>query len=105
MMVISDLDDIFVPIPSGLLVNLSESKTIIDAFLDSLTSMFNDNLDMESAFGPAVKAATMVMVSQCTCISFALLYSLRSYLKYILTVVIFHILSSCFFLKDFLADA
>ncbi|XP_071696689.1 protein transport protein SEC24 A-like [Rutidosis leptorrhynchoides] len=61
MMVVSDLDDIFIPLPDDLLVNLSESRTVVDAFLDSLPSMFQDNLNVESAFGPALKAAFMVM--------------------------------------------
>jgi protein transport protein SEC24 len=61
MMVVSDLDDIFAPLPDDLLVNLSESRSVVDAFLDSLSSMFSDNLNVESAFGPALKAANMVM--------------------------------------------
>ena len=62
MMVVSDLDDIFVPLPDDLLVNLSESRSVVEAFLDSLPSMFQDNLNVESALGPAVKAALMLMV-------------------------------------------
>lgn len=62
MMVVSDLDDIFVPLPDDLLVNLSESRAVVDAFLNSLPSMFQDNMNVESAFGPALKAAFMVMV-------------------------------------------
>ncbi|XP_058095788.1 protein transport protein SEC24 A-like isoform X2 [Magnolia sinica] len=61
MMVVSDLDDIFVPLPDDLLVNLSESRSVVDTFLDSLPSMFQDNVNIESAFGPALKAAFMVM--------------------------------------------
>ncbi|KAG5514507.1 hypothetical protein RHGRI_035800 [Rhododendron griersonianum] len=61
MMVVSDLDDLFVPLPDDLLVNLSESRIVVDAFLDSLSSMFQDNVNVESAFGPALKAAHMVM--------------------------------------------
>ncbi|XVF70817.1 hypothetical protein PTKIN_Ptkin11bG0192200 [Pterospermum kingtungense] len=61
MMVVSDLDDIFVPLPDDLLVNLSESRNVVETFLDSLPSMFQDNVNIESAFGPALKAAFMVM--------------------------------------------
>ncbi|KAK7269462.1 hypothetical protein RIF29_22188 [Crotalaria pallida] len=61
MLVVSDLDDIFVPLPDDLLVNLSESRSVVETFLDSLPSMFQDNVNMESAFGPALKAAFMVM--------------------------------------------
>lgn len=62
MMVVSDLEDIFVPLPDDLLVNLSESRSVVDSFVDSLPSMFQDNVNVESAFGPALKAAFMVMV-------------------------------------------
>ncbi|KAF6168995.1 hypothetical protein GIB67_038492 [Kingdonia uniflora] len=61
MMVVSDIDEIFLPLPDDLLVNLSESRSVIDVFLDSLPSMFLDNGNVESAFGPALKAAFMVM--------------------------------------------
>ena len=61
-MVVSDLDDIFVHLPDDLLVNLSVSSTVVDEFLDSLPSMFQENMNVESAFGPALKAAFMVMV-------------------------------------------
>eukprot|EP00268_Persea_americana_P055217 TRINITY_DN6401_c0_g2_i1.p1 TRINITY_DN6401_c0_g2~~TRINITY_DN6401_c0_g2_i1.p1 ORF type:complete len:993 (+),score=200.70 TRINITY_DN6401_c0_g2_i1:300-3278(+) len=61
MMVVGDLDDIFIPLPDDLLVNLIESRSVVDAFLDSLPSMFQDNVNIESAFGPALKAAFMVM--------------------------------------------
>ncbi|PHT56249.1 Protein transport protein-like [Capsicum baccatum] len=63
MMVMSDLEDVFVPLPDDLLVNLSESRAVVDAFLDSLPSMFQDNMNVESAFGPALKTAFMVMVT------------------------------------------
>ncbi|PQQ10286.1 protein transport protein Sec24-like [Prunus yedoensis var. nudiflora] len=61
MMVVSDLDDVFVPLPDDLLVNLSESRSVVETFLDSLPSMFQDNVNMESAFGPALKASLMLM--------------------------------------------
>ncbi|KAJ6854131.1 protein transport protein Sec24-like [Iris pallida] len=61
MMVVADLDDIFLPLPDDLLVNLSDSRNVVDAFLDSLPTMFQENTNVESAFGPAIKAAFMVM--------------------------------------------
>ena len=62
MMVISDLDDIFVPFPDDLIVNLSESRSMVESFLDGLSSMFQGNMNEESAFGSALKAAFMVIV-------------------------------------------
>ncbi|KAH9619758.1 hypothetical protein KSS87_018487 [Heliosperma pusillum] len=61
MMVMSDVDDVFLPLPDDLLVNLSESRNVVESFLDSLPSMFQDTSNVESAFGPALKAASMVM--------------------------------------------
>lgn len=61
MMVVGDLDDIFVPLPDDLLVNLSDSRNVVDTFLDSLPTMFQDNVNVESALGPALKAAFMIM--------------------------------------------
>ncbi|KAL5735789.1 hypothetical protein ACOSQ2_030577 [Xanthoceras sorbifolium] len=61
MVVVSDLDDMFVPLPDDLLVNLSESRSVVETFLDCLPTMFQDNVNVESAFGPALKAAFMVM--------------------------------------------
>lgn len=66
MMVVADLDDIFLPLPDDLLVNLSDSRHVVDAFLDSLPSMFQGNTNPESAFGPALKAAFMIMVDLLT---------------------------------------
>jgi protein transport protein SEC24 len=62
MMVVADLEDPFLPLPDDLLVNLSESRTVVEALLDSLPSMFDNNLNIESALGPALKATFMVMV-------------------------------------------
>ncbi|TQE05295.1 hypothetical protein C1H46_009070 [Malus baccata] len=57
MMVVSDLDDVFVPLTDDLLVNLSESRSVVE-------SMFQDNVNVESAFGRALKASLMLMEYQ-----------------------------------------
>ena len=64
MLVVLDLDDAFVLLPYDLLANLFESRTMVDAFLDGLPSMIENTSHAESAFCPAVKVATMVMVFQ-----------------------------------------
>ncbi|VAH24356.1 unnamed protein product [Triticum turgidum subsp. durum] len=61
MMVVADLDDVFLPLPDDLLVNLVDSRRIVESFLDNLPNMFQDNVNVESALGPALKAAFMVM--------------------------------------------
>ncbi|RAL38967.1 hypothetical protein DM860_014793 [Cuscuta australis] len=63
MLVVSDPEDTFVPLPDDLLVNLSECRDVIDTFLDSLPSMFQDNVNVESALGPALRAVFMVMMA------------------------------------------
>ena len=51
----------FLPLPDDLLVNLSDSRHVIEYLLDSLPSMFEENTNIESAFGPALKAPFMIM--------------------------------------------
>ncbi|XP_027169629.1 protein transport protein Sec24-like At3g07100 [Coffea eugenioides] len=55
MLVVLDLDNTFVLLPYDLLANLFESRTVVDAFLDGLPSMFENTPQAESAFRPAVK--------------------------------------------------
>lgn len=62
MLVVSDLKELFVPLPDNLLVNLAESRSVVDAFLDSLPDMFAKNpVVSQSCLGPALKAAFTVM--------------------------------------------
>ena len=43
MVVMSDTDDPFVPLPDDLLVNLAESRALVEALLDSLPTTFSGN--------------------------------------------------------------
>ncbi|GMH85989.1 hypothetical protein TL16_g10401 [Triparma laevis f. inornata] len=61
MLVVSDLKELFIPLPDDLLVNLSDSRPVIDAFLDGLPTMFGNATGQESCLGPALKAAFTVM--------------------------------------------
>lgn len=40
MLVVSDITDVIMPSPEDLLVNLQDSRDVVDALLDSLPSMF-----------------------------------------------------------------
>ena len=40
MLVVSDISDVIMPSPEDLLVNLHESRDVVDALLDSLPTMF-----------------------------------------------------------------
>ena len=42
-MIVAEVDDPFVPIPDDLLVNLSESRGVVDSLLDSLPLSFEGN--------------------------------------------------------------
>lgn len=68
MMVVADLDDPFLPMPDDLLVNLSESRAVVEALLNCLPSMFKDNLNVESSVGPALRAVFMIMVQSKSCL-------------------------------------
>ena len=57
MVVMSDIDEPFVPLPDDLLVNLAESRAIVEALLDSLPTTFSGNaqvLPAHAARAPCV---------------------------------------------------
>lgn len=57
MLVVSDIDDVYLPKPTDLLVNLTESRPAIESFLSRLSDMFKDSFTSASAVGPAMQAA------------------------------------------------
>ncbi|XP_048248104.1 protein transport protein Sec24A-like isoform X3 [Haliotis rufescens] len=57
MMVVPDLEDIFLPCPDNLLVNLSESKDLVIDLLNQLPTLFQDNRETGSALGAALQAS------------------------------------------------
>ncbi|XP_067672447.1 protein transport protein Sec24A-like isoform X2 [Haliotis asinina] len=57
MMVVPDLEDIFLPCPDNLLVNLSESKDLVIDLINQLPTLFQDNRETGSALGAALQAA------------------------------------------------
>ncbi|CAH2300782.1 transport Sec24B [Pelobates cultripes] len=61
MLIVSDLDDIFLPTPDGLLVNLHESIELIKDLLTALPNMFNNTRETHSALGPALQGAFKLM--------------------------------------------
>ncbi len=61
MMVVGEIDDPFVPLPDELLVNLSESREIVEKLLDSIPKSFAQTQIVDSAMGPAIQAAFLVM--------------------------------------------
>lgn len=61
MLVVSDLEDLFLPLPDDILVNAYESETSILSLLDSLPAMFQETKINESCMGSAVKGAYLAM--------------------------------------------
>lgn len=56
MLVVSDLDEPFLPTPEDLLVNLTECRANIEAFLEKLQGMFANTQSNSSAMGSALRA-------------------------------------------------
>lgn len=57
MLVVTDLEDPFLPLPSTLLVNLNECRGSIDSLLNNMSGMFANNINSGSAMGSALKVA------------------------------------------------
>ncbi|GAB5591350.1 COPII subunit [Umbelopsis nana] len=57
MLLVSEVDDVFLPAPSDLLVNLTESRGVIEAFLEKLPDMFKETTNVKNALGSALQAA------------------------------------------------
>ncbi|CAG8554291.1 7755_t:CDS:10 [Diversispora eburnea] len=56
MLVVSDLDDVFLPQPDDLLVNLSESRTVVESLLSRLGDMFKGTQIVGNSLGSALLA-------------------------------------------------
>ncbi|XP_069045279.1 protein transport protein Sec24B isoform X2 [Lepisosteus oculatus] len=61
MLVVSDIEDIFLPTPDSLLVNLKDSKELVKDLLNALPNMFTHTRETHSALGPALQAAFKLM--------------------------------------------
>ncbi|GAO46616.1 hypothetical protein G7K_0843-t1 [Saitoella complicata NRRL Y-17804] len=57
MLVISDLDEPFLPQPDDLLVNLHECREGVETLLSKMQDMFGGNTSTGNAMGPALRAA------------------------------------------------
>ncbi|XP_034454974.1 protein transport protein Sec24B isoform X2 [Hippoglossus hippoglossus] len=61
MLVVSDIDDVFIPSHDSLMVNLKESRELVQDLLTSLPAMFSQTKETHSALGPALQAAFKLM--------------------------------------------
>ena len=51
MLVVSDITDVILPLPEDILVNLSDSRAVVEAFLDSLPTMFKTSSSTSACTG------------------------------------------------------
>ncbi|KAJ3327752.1 COPII subunit, partial [Blyttiomyces sp. JEL0837] len=63
MLVVSDLDDVFVPLPYDLLVPLTESRPVIEKLLAGMATMFQNNTSTQNVLGRALLAAHKLIAS------------------------------------------
>lgn len=66
MLVVSDLDDVFLPKPSDLLVNVVECRPALESMLGRLNDMFKDTYVQGSALGAGLQAAFKLVVRPAT---------------------------------------
>ena len=61
MMIYPDLEDLVLPMPDSLMVNLHENRESIKVFLETLPNMFADTYETDSALGTALNAAFQLL--------------------------------------------
>ncbi|PRQ41322.1 putative von Willebrand factor, type A, Zinc finger, Sec23/Sec24-type, sec23/Sec24, trunk [Rosa chinensis] len=63
MLIVPDIQDVYTPLETDVIVQLSECRQHLELLLESIPSMFENNKTADSAFGAAVKAAFLAMKS------------------------------------------
>ncbi|KAL8236458.1 hypothetical protein R6Q59_017539 [Mikania micrantha] len=63
MLIVPDVQDVYTPLQSDVIVQLSECRQHLDLLLESIPTMFQNNKTADSAFGAGIKAAFMAMKS------------------------------------------
>ncbi|CAK4085636.1 unnamed protein product [Aphanomyces euteiches] len=63
MMVVPDINELFIPIPDELLVNLSDSRDVVESLLDMLPRIHQNTRNPDTCLGPAIRAAFRLMTS------------------------------------------
>lgn len=63
MLVVSDTEDVFMPLMDGFLVKLSESEAVIDSLLAQIPQMFAESRETETILGPVVQAGLEALIN------------------------------------------
>ncbi|XP_067847023.1 protein transport protein Sec24D-like isoform X2 [Heptranchias perlo] len=67
MLVVSDIGEMFVPLLDGFLVNVQESRPVINNLLDQIPEMFADTSERETVFAPVIQAGLeAVKAAECS---------------------------------------
>ncbi|KAI3802852.1 hypothetical protein L1987_30997 [Smallanthus sonchifolius] len=63
MLIVPDVEDVYTPLQTDVIVQLSECRQHLDLLLESIPTMFQNNKTADSAFGAGMKAAFLAMKS------------------------------------------
>merc|ERR1712106_424581 len=55
-MTVGDVEDMFVPLAEGLMVDMDKSEAVIDSLLQSIPAMFAETRETETMLGPVIQA-------------------------------------------------
>merc|ERR1719397_1706046 len=55
-MTVGDVDDMFVPLAEGLMVDVNQSEAVIDSLLEQIPAMFGETRETETILGPVIQA-------------------------------------------------
>ncbi|XP_074291455.1 protein transport protein SEC24 C-like isoform X2 [Silene latifolia] len=63
MLIVPDIQDVYTPLETDVVVQLSECRQHLELLLENIPTMFQSNMTADSAFGAAVKASFLAMKS------------------------------------------
>ncbi|XWS15138.1 hypothetical protein CRYUN_Cryun35bG0068400 [Craigia yunnanensis] len=63
MLIVPDIQDVYTPLQTDVIVQLSECRQHLEIFLENIPTMFQSSTTAESCFGAAIKAAFLAMKS------------------------------------------
>ncbi|XP_042494536.1 protein transport protein Sec24-like At4g32640 isoform X2 [Macadamia integrifolia] len=63
MLIVPDVQDVYTPLQTDVIVQLSECRQHLEQLLENIPTMFHSNKVADSAFGAAIKAAFLAMKS------------------------------------------
>ncbi|KAK1353434.1 Transport protein Sec24-like [Heracleum sosnowskyi] len=63
MLIVPDIQDVYTPLQSDVIVQLSECRQHLELLLENIPNMFQNNKTADSAFGAAIKGAFLAMKS------------------------------------------